>query len=210
MQPKKLKYRILIIVLLLGSFSALCFFRINNLDSGIELNCYYFLAQFINPYLTKIMRLLTRIGDVYGLIIIIFVILIIPKFRWQYGIFLACSVFLSAYLNSILKIFFMKERPNILRLIPISGYSFPSAHAMNNATLYLLMIFLVSRSVRNKNIKFFVTSLCYFLLFTISLSRIYLGVHTFNDVISGWLLGAVIAIIFDTIHQYFIKTPLAN
>ena len=41
---------------------------------------------------------------------------------------------LSSILNPLLKNIFDRERPTLLRLIDISGFSFPSGHAMGSTS----------------------------------------------------------------------------
>lgn len=81
----------------------------------------------------------------------------------------------------------MRERPDILRLIPIDGYSFPSGHSIISVSFYgYLMTYFIEHS--KKNILFLPGV---FFILGIGFSRIYLGVHYFSDVLAGYSLGAL-------------------
>lgn len=81
----------------------------------------------------------------------------------------------------------MRERPNILRLIPIDGYSFPSGHSIISVSFYgYLMTYFIEHL---KKPLLFIPEILFIL--GIGFSRIYLGVHYFSDVLAGFSLGAL-------------------
>ena len=95
----------------------------------------------------------------------------------------------SAVLNITLKHIFARSRPNILQLISETGYSFPSGHAMNNASLYVMLILLIWKYDESTSLKIIFSSICIILTVLIGWSRIYLGVHYASDILGGWLFG---------------------
>ncbi|MEH7613670.1 phosphatase PAP2 family protein, partial [Gottfriedia acidiceleris] len=103
-------------------------------------------------------------------------------------------LFIAALIGSnilcvLLKLFFHRARPDLHRLIEISGYSFPSGHATNAMTVYGILTFILWRNIRTKSGRslLIITSLIMILL--IGISRIYLGVHFPSDVIAGYFTG---------------------
>lgn len=79
-----------------------------------------------------------------------------------------------------------------------SGYSFTSSHASNHFALSFFLIFLLYD--HKKWIKF----LLLFWAISVSYAQVYVGVHYPLDVISGGLLGFVIAAIsFNFYRKYF-------
>ena len=91
---------------------------------------------------------------------------------------------------SIPKNILQRPRPEILRLIDIGGFSFPSGHSTFSMAIYgYLMYILKNSNIRYKNI--FITVVCLMIL-AIGFSRIYLGVHYFSDVFAGFLSGLIV------------------
>ncbi len=96
----------------------------------------------------------------------------------------------SRYLNSMLKLWYERPRPDVSQLVTATGYSFPSGHTMN-ATAFLGFIAYVTitehRIALHKKVLIIFTA-C-FVIFSISVSRIYLGVHYPSDILAGWAAG---------------------
>lgn len=99
----------------------------------------------------------------------------------------------------LLKLIFVRERPDILRLIPIDGYSFPSGHSIISVSFYgyLATYFLEQR----KKKKLWLALPFFVLILGIGFSRIYLGVHYFSDVLAGYSVGACILGIVNLIRR---------
>lgn len=150
-------------------------------------------VQGMNPVLTEILIFITHLGDTTMIISIALVLLLISRTRKRYGVSVAITTLFATLTNTWLKLIFMRERPDILRLIDIGNYSFPSGHAMVNAALYGTLILLVYQNVKNKTLKYSLLSLFTLVIFLIGFSRVYLGVHYITDVLGGWILGFVIA-----------------
>lgn len=93
-------------------------------------------------------------------------------------------------LNAVLKHSFDRERPDeILHLIDIDSYSFPSGHAMSSATIYLTLAVLLTRLTPHRRRKLYVLGAALALTFCVGLSRVFLGVHYPSDVVAGWAAG---------------------
>ncbi len=97
--------------------------------------------------------------------------------------------------NDLLKMVFDRPRPDLaLRSVQVYTSSFPSGHAALSAAAYLTMAALIARHLPLCLTKLYVMSAAIFLVFLIGLSRIYLGVHYPTDVLAGWCLGGVWAL----------------
>lgn len=158
-------------------------------------------SEFITPNLTDFMKLISFFGS--GQFFIVFSIaLIIIFYKYEKNSFfssmIVINLFSSSIINTSIKQLIRRDRPNILRLIEILGYSFPSGHSMVSMSFYGLLMFICFRRIKN-NFKYLIILLFLILVLVIGLSRIYLGVHYFSDVIGGFSLGVLWVGIFSII-----------
>jgi undecaprenyl-diphosphatase len=94
--------------------------------------------------------------------------------------------------NLLLKAVFGRARPALVpHLIEVSSASFPSAHAMVAAAVYLSLGFLVARVLDRRRLKGYVLGVAMAAAFAVGASRVYLGVHYPTDVLAGWLAGLI-------------------
>lgn len=94
--------------------------------------------------------------------------------------------------NLILKAIFMRSRPSIFTpLVHETSYSFPSGHAMVSSAFVVVCIVLAWKT----RFRWFVVVIGGLLTLAIGVSRIYLGVHYPSDVLAGWCVGTVWAVI---------------
>lgn len=102
------------------------------------------------------------------------------------SLFLLFSVAGTVIINLIIKLLFQRSRPDLWESIVIEhSYSFPSGHAMISSALAfsVILIFWHGRF----RLATIVISIIYFL--SVSLSRLYLGVHYPSDIIAGWCIS---------------------
>ena len=148
-----------------------------------------YIHNYSNSWLNKLAPILTNFG---GLKLILFFSFFISLFLFikkqkRLLTYLITSIFTSAIVNFIIKIFFQRPRPNLWESFYTqpSDFSFPSGHAMGSISLALtlLIIFWGSRWT------LLLTILALFYILTIAWTRLYLGVHYPSDILGGWLLG---------------------
>ena len=164
---------------------------------------YSMAAKTISSGMTLVMRIVTEVGSTLPVILICLGLLLLPSVRWRAGIPAVAGICISVICNQILKYMFHRPRPTVLRLAPADGYSFPSGHSMNNATLYVILALLLVPLLG----RLWQRALAFsgFLLppFLVGVSRIYLGVHFFGDVLCGWLLGIWFALIASIVWRKY-------
>lgn len=146
-------------------------------------------AAGMSPGRTVVMKAVSQLGNSTGVIGVCLALFILPKLRKRVAVPVSITVILSALTNVVLKHAFARNRPEILRLISETGYSFPSGHAMNNTALYVMLALLILKYVKNTVSKYVLAAICILIPIVIGYSRIYLGVHYAGDVIGGWLFG---------------------
>jgi undecaprenyl-diphosphatase len=158
------------------------------LDAGIL----QYLHHFTSPALDSIAFAFSLMGaEVLAAIVVIALLILLIERRWGSALFLVVGTAGVEILNSLLKVFFHRPRPTVLLTnLPGQGWSFPSGHAMVSLVVYGLLAALIWRHVDWRHKTFWVTFLV-LLVGAIGLSRLYLGVHYFSDVIGGYLAGTV-------------------
>lgn len=156
---------------------------------------YSVMAGTISPGMTVAMRVITELGSTLPVVLICLALLLVPSIRWKAGIPAVAGICVSVICNQVLKYLFHRPRPTVLRLAPADGYSFPSGHSMNNAALYIILALLLVPLLGKLWQR--IAAFSAFLLppFLVGVSRIYLGVHFFGDVLCGWLLGVWFALL---------------
>ena len=174
---------------------------------GFESWIYSEATEHMSDFLTTILIIITNIGGPIGIMCVCAIIFTIPKLRNRVAIPVTLAVTSSFFLNIILKQLFARERPNILRLVSESFYSFPSGHAMVNMALYSILIIYAYKLIKNKKLKYSIYAILTSLILAIGFTRIYLGVHYAGDIIGGWLIGFVVSIIVYSIMK---KSTILN
>ena len=151
-----------------------------------------------NNNLTNIMKLITELSNTKTILIIAIIlttIVLILKNK-KVASLIIINLSIVALMNQGLKIIFQRPRPIGFRLIEISGYSFPSGHAMVSTAFYGLIIYLSYKLIKNKLIKTILIITNILIITLIGLSRVYLGVHYCSDVIVGTSISLIYLIIF--------------
>ena len=160
---------------------------------------YNFIISFKNDRFTRIMKIITFLSSVKLMVILSLLSLIWLLFRKKEPLYILGTLCVSSLINVVFKNIFKRDRPNILRLIEETGYSFPSGHAMASMSFYGAIIVLVLNSNLNKKYKWLISIIFSILIFLIGISRIYLGVHYPSDILGGWLIGFILLNILNEI-----------
>lgn len=172
-------------------------FEYGILKSDIEV--YKFITEyFINDTNTNFFKIITNFGGAFILIVIALLSLLLIKNK-KISITIPLNLVIITLLNNVLKFIVQRERPNELRMIDETSYSFPSGHSMISMAFYGYFIYLIYKYVKNKYLKSILIVLLSVLIVLIGFSRIYLGVHYTSDVLSGFVISIAYLVLFTSI-----------
>ena len=180
--------------------------RLNKMDRFDKLVTTY-IQDFETSFLTNIMQLFTYIGSMSFIHILAFVIFIIFYFylKDRSNLLLFIIALLgSHYLFRLLKQLFKRARPDVHRLIEIGGYSFPSGHATNALCIYGVLTFVLWHHIPTRWGRIILSIFSIFMIVSIGLSRIYLGVHFPSDVLAGYFAGGFLLTMIIGCYQLVI------
>lgn len=131
------------------------------------------------------------------------------KLSWMVVFFFLFSAGVSDYLSaSVIKPLVQRERPCQLDFTdrPITervhcgnGYSFPSSHATNHMAMAVFLFLIFSPVLRKGRYLFLLWA------FLVSFAQIYVGVHFPGDVVAGWILGTIIALICYKLLEFYFR-----
>ena len=168
-------------------------------DLGFNLPLLQYLFEHRTPALTAFFSAFTFLGDMEGYILV--VALLFAAFDKRLGFRLAVLVLITMSLNHLLKTGIANPRPFITEgtylqkwaVSPSTAkllageFSTPSGHAMACAAFYG---YLYARAKRR-----WLKAAAIAAILLVGLSRPYLGVHYLEDVLMGWVLGGLIALV---------------
>ena len=189
------------ILLIISCIIIFCIILINVLNGNIQnfdSRIYSFITSFRSNFMDMFFRIITRFGDEEILILIALACFIFIKNR-KIGLSIVINLASVGLLNHILKEIIQRPRPPIeFRMVQESSYSFPSGHAMASLAFYGLIIYYLSRYIKNNKIRNFSCIGLSVLIFFVGISRIYLGVHFASDVLAGFLISFVYLVLYIT------------
>ena len=153
------------------------------------------LRQIASPPLTAVVSWITHLANSYIIIPLSLVIaawLAYGKQLKAHAMMLLVSLGGSYLLNEGLKAIFHRVRPEWEHWVQATGYSFPSGHAMVSTAFYGMLAYLLFRIMRaHDRPTWYILPTAVIMIAAIGLSRVYLGVHYFTDVLAGFIAGGV-------------------
>ncbi|MBO5358544.1 MAG: phosphatase PAP2 family protein [Clostridia bacterium] len=160
-----------------------------------------------NAEMSEFMHHFTIFGDTILDVFIIAVLVFVPVTTKQVGIPVAATAIASTVLNKVIKAIVDRPRPEAdFRLLEIGSPSFPSGHAMNNAAIYIAIMMCLLPLCKTKWQKGIVIAIFTLIPLVIGITRVYFNVHYASDVVCGWCLGAIVALVMTEL----VKPGLTN
>ncbi|MBO5909802.1 MAG: phosphatase PAP2 family protein [Clostridia bacterium] len=116
------------------------------------------------------------------------------------GLPVALTVIISRIVNICLKALIDRPRPEFKLFPNETETSFPSGHSQNNMALYIALLLVLLLIVKSPILLRWLKVVLIALPFVIGITRLYFGVHYISDVIAGWSVGALLAIVIHILY----------
>ena len=141
--------------------------------------------------LTLLFRAITHLIDIPVIISwVLIVAFIFYRKQWKMESYLMLgNLALAGILIVTFKNIYQRPRPEILHLVEEKGFSFPSGHSLAVTIMVGTLIVILSQRIKNTIWRKIVQILLSLYIFSVLVSRIYLGVHYPSDVIASLCVG---------------------
>lgn len=158
---------------------------VNSLAPSLRTDCLTSLAKWIDLLFD------TKMMIVWSLLLCAF---LWARRSRNDSLFFISVMTINAALLFVIKIIVARPRP-INSLIIANDYAFPSGHTASAVVFFSLLAYLLLKKQKSFFMKWLIIKLCAIMAFVIALSRLYLNVHWFTDVLGGLLLGGSIILL---------------
>jgi len=163
-------------------------------------------SRLIGPaWVESVVRDVTALGGVVVLILVVGSVagflLLVRRYHMMWLVLVA-TVGATA-INSTIKGLVGRERPTVVpRLTDVRSESFPSGHSAMSAAVYLTLGGLLAQTVSKRSIKLYFLGVAMTATLLVGFSRVCLGVHYPTDVLAGWTMGLVWALLCWLVARY--------
>jgi len=147
-----------------------------------------------SPAGDRLFVLVTTLGEplTWAILSAMIVLALALRREWMLAIGWIVAILGSGAADLTLKVLFQRPRPaGATEFIVGHSWSFPSGHAMGSLVGYGMLAYILILHVRRPAARFAIATGALILTVAIGVSRIYLGVHYFTDVIAGYFAGVL-------------------
>ncbi|MDB5254701.1 MAG: phosphoesterase, PA-phosphatase related protein [Candidatus Nomurabacteria bacterium] len=141
---------------------------------------------------TAFFKVATSLGDLktIGILFILVAGILVYNRNYRYLKAFVIALAVSEPITYIGKIVFHRARP-LNALLTETDYSFPSGHATIAVAFYGFIAIMLMKKQVSKNLRIVIALVAILIILLIGISRLYLGVHYFTDVIAGFVIGSL-------------------
>lgn len=209
MSPYRRRLLFYLLCILLSGFFLLTAFIYFYPESGADQEFSEEIQEHQHPLLDNLMRGISVFGSFpysFGMVVATALLFLIFKFKKE-ALFI-CLTGCSWLVSSSIKIIVDRPRPteDLVRIVEEANRkSFPSGHVLFYVVFFGFLTLLMYH-LKNipKTLRAAIGIASLFLIFSVPVSRIYLGAHWFTDVLGGFLLGIACLL---TLSFYYLKKP---
>lgn len=166
---------------------------------AIDSYAYDIIIKLRSPFCDNLFKIVSFLFSTYAIIIYCIIFLMILKNR-KYSYYIIYMMLSEALINNVIKIIFRRPRPSNLALVIENTYSFPSGHTMAACIITYLIGNYISKKYSTK--KYLITSLEIIIILLVGISRVYLGVHYFTDIIGAILISIAIILLANDLEIF--------
>ncbi len=190
------------------ALSSFILWRLVNLFPYLDTSVLSFFVSHRSETLTAFFLFMTNFGSKYIILPLALIMFFYLFFKKRYGaewllLFASFGAFFEVY---ILKHLFARLRPDqSLMIVLEDSFSFPSGHAMAAVVFYGLIVYFLFLKTKKRWERTLAVILALFVIFSVAVSRLYLGVHWFFDVFTSLILGSGFLYTLISIHKNFLR-----
>lgn len=150
------------------------------------------------PWLEEMGRDLTALGGVVVQLLLVLAVggYLLLRRAYRALLFMLVAIGGGLLVSLVAKGMFARPRPE---LVPhgslVYTSSFPSGHSMTSTITYLTLAVLLARIESENRVKAFLLMNAALFTILVGASRVYLGVHWPTDVLAGWCMGLIWALL---------------
>ncbi len=154
----------------------------------IDTRILQFMVGHTNRNMTVVMNIITFFGTIGGVTLILILMILISRFQKEMLLYSGLVLF-TYLINGFMKNIVMRPRPNVTHLTFADGYSFVSGHSSISIVLSVTLIAFFVPKIKKTVLRNCITVFLCILPFCIAISRMYLRVHYFTDILGGWFVA---------------------
>lgn len=199
-----------LLVLNLAAFSILTFFAKTNPYFPFDLVITRAIQSLNNSFFDSLMKFLTAMGDpifYIGSVFLVGLFLLSVK-KSKESLILFISTFGVSILTGLIKVAVSRPRPDptlILQYKSLYDPSFPSGHVLFAIAFYGLILFLAFSHLKKSFLRNLIIFVCSLIILLMPISRVYLGVHWFSDILGSFLIGSVWLYLMISLYRRIIE-----
>ena len=148
------------------------------------------------PWFFDAMRDVTALGGIVVLFLLtlVFALALIFHRKRREAIILLVTAVSAQVSIEILKNLYDRPRPDFMAIRAYSA-SFPSGHSTESTAIFLTAATIIATLETRTDTKILAYAVAAFAILGVGFSRVYLGMHWPSDVLGGWVLGSVWAML---------------
>jgi membrane-associated phospholipid phosphatase len=164
--------------------------------SGIDIYFSREVQERQNPALDHVMYWISSPGYMpQAPIMVVSVSIVFFLFKYKKAALYLLLTMLGGLVSTLVKVAVNRPRPSdtVVRILQkTTQQSFPSGHVLFYVVFFGFLILLMYQLQGvSKALRGIVIAVCLIFIFSIPISRIYMGAHWFTDVLGGFLLGLI-------------------